>query len=107
MIGVGQLAGESREQYTARLESEVEWARDKIEQLERHAETDATADALRIDALETKHADTEDERDFLREQLTELAAQIRSASAPRSRQQMARLLAGVLRGEDWRHGSWR
>lgn len=51
--------------------------------------------------------DLEMARDFLRDQIADLSQQIRSVSAPRTRQQMQRLLNGILRGDDWRNGTWR
>lgn len=49
----------------------------------------------------------ERERDFLRDQLTDLQLHVALKSAPRRKSQLARLLAGLLRREDWRNGTWR
>lgn len=48
-----------------------------------------------------------EELDFLRDQLAELHLQLAGPSAPRKKSQLARLIAGMLRGEDWRNGTWR
>lgn len=103
MSDTGQLAGETIEQYVNRLENELSEAL-----LERDlAVNDGNMEANRLERLVKDEADTEQERDFLREQLVELEQQIRSSSAPSTRQQMARLIGGLLRGQDWRHGAWR
>jgi len=45
--------------------------------------------------------------DFLLEQLTTLSREIQSPSAPTKKGEMARLLQGLVDGDDWRHGTWR
>lgn len=103
MRSVAQYAGETAEQYVSRLESELTDALSDLDDME----DDARLETERLDALRREFQDDVEERDFLRDQLTELAQAIRSPSAPRSKQQMARLIAGLLRGEDWRNGAWR
>lgn len=99
----GALAGETTEQHIQRLESELEDALDRLERSEALGETEAARMEKHRRGYETDRRD----RDFLRDQLTDLQQQIASPSAPRTRGQMARLLAGLLRGEDWRNGTWR
>ncbi len=103
----GILAGESPAQYVDRVESELASAVAQLESYEREAESDNATHEMQIDALVSEHRDAETDRDFIREQLTELALQIHGTAAPRSRQQMRRLLEGILRSEDWRNGTWR
>jgi hypothetical protein len=101
--GAQQLAGETAAQYFERLESEVAEAQRQLDRYERDAEIDSRRKRERLDDRDA----AERERDFLRDQLTELQLQIASPSAPRTHREMTRLLAGLLRGEDWRNGTWR
>jgi chromosome segregation ATPase len=103
VTGAAQLAGETASQYVDRLECELDRAEERIRKLE----ADASAGAEQLESvLRSLEADVV-ERDFLRDQLTELSQQIYSASSPRTKRQMQRLLAGLLAGQDWRHGTWR
>jgi hypothetical protein len=43
----------------------------------------------------------------LREQIDTLAVDVDTASAPKTFDQWRRCLQGMLRDEDWRHGTWR
>lgn len=58
--------------------------------------------------LKSKAADLEEQiksgmEEFLRDQLDTLAVDPPTATP----EQMTRLCNGILRGEDWRHGTWR
>ena len=44
---------------------------------------------------------------WIREQLDTLAVDVDTSSAPASIEQWRRCLTGMLRGDDWRHGTWR
>lgn len=99
MSAAGILAGESRDQYVSRLESELIVANDRIEELEAEVESGELQDDADSDASS--------ELEFLRAQLTELSQQIASPSAPSAKGEMRRALEGMLRGEDWRNRTWR
>lgn len=98
-----QRANESIENYAARLEDELDDAEREIESLENQAEDSH-------DHCERQRKDLEADaarHEWIREQLQELEQQIGSPSAPTTRGEMARLIVGLLRGEDWRNGTWR
>lgn len=93
-------SGESAAEYVSRLEDELDAAEREIESApaEEHDHCEDQRQELEIDSA--RHEE-------LRGQLENLSTHIMSPSAPRSRQQMRRLIDGLLRGEDWRHGTWR
>lgn len=107
MRGAQQLAGETAAQYLERLESELEEARSDLVDLQDDLDNASRRETERVDKLRKGFSAAERERDFLREQLTDLQLHVASKSAPRRKSQLARLLAGLLRREDWRNGTWR
>ena len=73
--------------------SKAETSRDEAKELLKNAEHEL--------------ATAREQLDFLHEQLTTLSQQIQSPSAPTKKGEMARLLQGLVDGDDWRHGTWR
>lgn len=98
-----QYAGESDADYIRRLESECALAESEAKRANQaRDEANEARDNLQ-DAHDTACADLE----FLREQIADLAMNIASPSAPRSKGEMARLLNGLLNGQHWQHCTWR
>lgn len=50
---------------------------------------------------------TDTDLQWLRDQLDTLAVGADGRSAPQTAEQWRRCLQGMLRGEDWQHGTWR
>lgn len=98
-----QLAGESDRDFITRLESELVAAEEEITRA--HKERDEASERSANAAAQIE--DLSGHLEFLREQLADLALNIKSPSAPTHRSEMARLLNGLLDGQHWQHCTWR
>ncbi len=98
-----QLAGENQDDYIQRLVGEV----DSLDSRLRRAESERDAARGERDDAQRDFDDKRVRLEWLTSQLTELAIQIASPSAPTRKSEMARLLSGLLEEQDWRHGAWR
>lgn len=85
----------------ARLESDLEAANKLVERHERRA------DDLEVDLADAEERADHTDEDFMRDQLDTLAVDVDTSSAPATTEQWKRCLQGILKGSDWRHGTWR
>lgn len=83
----------------AKLEIRLEEMRSENENLEKQV------DYLQGEINELNEQIEGSSEEFLRDQLDTLAIDLDPSTL--TRQQFARLCSGILRGEDWRHGTWR
>lgn len=65
-----------------------------------------------IEELQDRIKEAEDREaasdvEFIRDQLDTLAVDVDSSSAPTTSEEWRRCLTGMLRGSDWRNGTWR
>lgn len=51
--------------------------------------------------------DTREDKFTIRDQIESIATEADSVSAPTTPEQWRRCLQGILRGDDWRYGTWK
>lgn len=100
---IEQLAGETPEQHLQRLEGELVEA----EQALKRATEEHVALKEERDTANAALVLVQEQLEFLRSQISDLALSIDSPSAPTRKSEMFRLLQGWLDEQDWRNRTWR
>jgi hypothetical protein len=85
-----------------KLPTELELANERIEELEERVE-ELEGELSSLDQF----CDVGSRDEALRDQLGGLAIDCDTASAPQTQEQWRRCIESMLRGTDWRAGTWR